>query len=1209
MPLAFARFAFTILCALLCARVQAASEPTRDDGADRVDPNASIRSQLYPAERLAGLFPAATRISFAVAVVPDPLVPRYRRSYDLQITAIELGMLQDGYVLDRFYLPWDDALRSAAESRLTNPAGAKTATATPVSVQEPLPAMEYRYGLMVFRCDTWRSSASSNAPPTPDAAKPTCYAGNDQSQPTGTRLRALYVVTDIATKGVESEALLCAIDRINSQLPTGEGASVHFQRCWPWRETHARPAALPPSTALLEYPEVCAPTQPGTLLILGPSFSGGVDSLREAAKGLAASAGAPMAGVRALCMLSSSATDSTNEAVPSDHPITVKYQSLALRNDKKLLHIANLVGPLVNGQPLGSDHDPAETWRKVAILAEASTYGYGTCGYYASTDSAPAHSAWPHSTSGDSTSHESDSDRDVVHALCESARILYFPANIADIRYGMQTRLQQQRQGLTNPLQLQLPSEHLALDLGAENGSEYPENRQSALTSAGAQLALDRVLEILRSQPPKIVIVVATDVRDRLFLFDELRKRLPYALLIDLEADNLIGHPDFLHATRGGVAVASAELTTGLRTYGCEKRPRGIAANPGSAPPPGPASATAAVPAPGELPAYSHRYPLLSWSTDYQAILADTVSRLYDPAVERSSTACAASEFVSRRQATFHVITLEGLRKVSRAFPSEQATDSRAVRAASPPLREKLKATTNPRGRGGLDLAEVSAPLLCASAAWLLIAPLTLRRPRSGVLDRPGVGPIDGALLLFCGICGVALYWVATEMHARDDDNLLNLWTVIILIVGLTGLFLCLRILRYANIVRARILAQATPPSSFRNILAPSLLAISAVLLALAPPWWHHSASKTFASYLEVGELERLALDPGPGMAFLLLIAVATLALLYASVTLATSGGVVDRNSVVLRESQRASAEDKARARVHRPDLRGALDLNPLGLLSVSAVVIVALVLPDLLSHNYRLTLFGAQASRVALLCITATTIAATLLTCNSVGLTRRIKAMSRYLRAERREPPGGEARAETSANRWPAEPAAPRVFPPSPVAARPSDGGSAARKLLREGALPSDRGPTRDWSELVSEWLYDERNDTSHRTALFTLLATEISLFRWSLLGAVLCALASVGAVYLFPIEADQLLMFNLVLLAGAGALAGYAATAFERDGLLSHLLCNRPARKFSLPLFLFITLPFLALAVGLAIAEIPGVVDWGGGLLQLLGAFGLHP
>jgi len=107
----------------------------------------------------------------------------------------------------------------------------------------------------------------------------------------------------------------------------------------------------------------------------------------------------------------------------------------------------------------------------------------------------------------------------------------------------------------------------------------------------------------------------------------------------------------------------------------------------------------------------------------------------------------------------------------------------------------------------------------------------------------------------------------------------------------------------------------------------------------------------------------------------------------------------------------------------------------------------------------------------------------------------------------------------------------------------------------------------------------------------------------------AVLCTLASVGCVYLFPIEADRLLLLNLLILAALGVASGYIATAFERDKLLCNVLCNRkPGRKFSAALFACIAVPFLVFALAIAIANIPGVVDWGGGLLELLKALGVH-
>jgi len=64
-----------------------------------------VPSQVDPGSDLAKLYPQAGSISVALAVVSDPNIPRYRRIFDMQVQAITLGMLNDGYVLDRYALP------------------------------------------------------------------------------------------------------------------------------------------------------------------------------------------------------------------------------------------------------------------------------------------------------------------------------------------------------------------------------------------------------------------------------------------------------------------------------------------------------------------------------------------------------------------------------------------------------------------------------------------------------------------------------------------------------------------------------------------------------------------------------------------------------------------------------------------------------------------------------------------------------------------------------------------------------------------------------------------------------------------------------------------------------------------------------------------------------------------------------------------------
>jgi hypothetical protein len=1137
-----------LLCALLGApALSSAGNALSDD-----------TWQINPAMNLSSLFPDADRISLAVAVVPDPLVPRYRRLYDLELVAIELGMLRNGYVLDRFYLPWNDKLRAADDSQ--HPSGGDTAA---------LPVDRGAYGLLLFRCDSWRhvedkdqSRADVHANGRrADASTSECNSATDRSPGAagnGTRFRALYVVTDTSTKGVENRALRCVTDRIASQLPN------HTPRretdCWPWQ---GKPGASRAEVGLMTYPAKCDKLPPAsTLLMLGPTFSGAIDSVGEWSQRLAERPG----DLTHFCLVSSSTTDDTNDLVSTRYP-RVAYANLAVKNKDKVLHIARLMSALTgttdySARPASlqssrdfqqsQDSRDSKNSNRVAILAEASTFGQGIC-------------------------NERDDPRDepkgtqLYKQFCKSATFFYFPANIADIRYGLQEQRKEERRD--SGLKLPVRSEHLSLELGAENGSEYPESRQSGLTSVSAELAIEQVLDALKAMnpPPRIVIVVATDVRDRLFLFDELRERLPRAMLVDLEADNLLGHPDFLHASRGALAMASVNLTPPVPS---DRKPH-IPSVQLSMP-------CQQIQTPDDGPARSRTRPVAAWSSDVQALLARAVKGLMDtPPDERGSPCADVSTTNLIGKAAIQVVTLEGFKPVSRRFVRNDSVSENESTQGKFKLADWIS-------KIDFDVANGGAPALCAAAAWLWMYPLLIAG--GGSAQRRSIRVVNSLSYLSYVVCVVyaaLLIVVALNIRHEDYDNSVLAWILVALAGGVLGLIFCLFVLRRAS--------QAAPPLTYWNVWVPALLAVASAAMASTPLWWLQSLRSLVRSVGPVVDLDaliRLGLDPDPGLAFLLLVALATFALLYASVVLATAAGVVNRNSTLLRNAQPAA--NRKAVTINR---RGVRNLNPFGLLVIVGLMIAALVGPDLCYTNVRLTIFGLFASMVALLAITATTCSAALLACSAIGAARRITVMSEHILLERGKATGGAGPGVWSHNN-----SSPRVFPATPVIATVADGGLVARKLRSSSTLTN-------WTEWLRDWIYNGQDDNNHRVAVFTLLATEISLYQWSVAGAVLCTLASVGAAYLFPIEADRLLLLNLLILAALGVAAGYIATAFERNELLCHVLCNRgPGRHFSAPMFACITVPFLILALAIGIANVPGVVDWGGGLLELLKTLGVH-
>ncbi len=186
-----------------------------------------------------------------------------------------------------------------------------------------------------------------------------------------------------------------------------------------------------------------------------------------------------------------------------------------------------------------------------------------------------------------------------------------------------------------------------------------------------------------------------------------------------------------------------------------------------------------------------------------------------------------------------------------------------------------------------------------------------------------------------------------------------------------------------------------------------------------------------------------------------------------------------------------------------------------------------------------------------------------------------------------------------------------PVIFPGTPVLARVGASGAFQRHTMGgedSGGRRAQRLGTK-WAKSLSEILFGGKWDSTHRLALYALLASEVSLFRWIALGAIICTLVSVTIAYLYPIEADILLVLNLVLLATTGVLGAYLAVQFECDEVLSFVLCNRPKKpQISIGLFTYMASPFIALAGAVAIVTVPGVIDWAGGLLAMLRALGMH-
>lgn len=1075
-----------------------------------IKPNVSVQVDVN--SDLAKLYPQAGSIGLALAIVPDPNVPRYRRLFDLQVQAITLGMLNDGYVLDRYAFPW--AISAAAEK------DPKQASTTPEPVDQGA------FGLLIFRCDGWRGHLCQDL----STFGPNSVVKSGQT----TRVRAIYLATDSATWGVAARPLTCATRRIREQLSPAPAQEL--------AESCRKQGSTPPEKAettstarveLLQFPGRCDAKGSGRkLVVLGPNFSGAMDSIGQQVASLVDSE------IAGLCLVSSTTTESSNPNVETPFK-QLNYVRLSVDDGIKLLRLSELAENFGFFKPV-EEAQAKKAWRnrkyKVAFLAEASTFGYGVC------------NPW---TQMDATRLKR------IKKFCRDAQTLYFPAAVADIRNGIDQQRASQKNDVQEAVQAALASEHLTLDVGAENGSEFPENRQSRLTAASQQLALDHVLEQLEQYRPKMVIVVATDVRDRLFLFNQLRQRLPSAMLIDLESDILLAHPDFLHASRGAITVASANLFVRRgRLFGCEQI--------------------------GSVGGERVRVPLASWALDGQGILANAVSRLFDSGQTPTAQPCILDDNQSKfggRAPIMHVVTLKGLRQISRVVDLKPEPGSQA---------ERIKNARDARPRN-VAIGQWLSVLCCFAVVlpWLWIRPL--RKPGRPVLTLP-----PWEITLSAGVAG-AVIWTFAMLAAYSGEDpesgyALVYWSLAILSMGLGGLHQCLK--------RVQETGQSIGDLPARHRRALAAAGLFACVLAAAPPLGRYLFPDPNSAVVDDELLTRLGLDIGQGIAYHVVVALGVTTVLAVIIALATGLAILIRNNRLLDIKTEVPGGRRGVRSAHFP--ASAI----LGVMFFIALIAV----PSLISPlgGPRLTVFGPCASLIATVVLIVTTLGATIFTVFAIHSSRRIRIISAHI-GRCVAPPLSPGRTEPVGEYpglWPASEWQPDLFAATPVVARVSADVIAGLN----SSEPS-------WKTLVNEFLgnrADEKpiDDGAHRRAVFALLASEVSLYRWFVIGAVLCASASVCAAYLFPLEADALLMWNLMVLVVHAFLAGYVATAFERDGVLSNILCNRPKKaSFSATLFTYAALPFFALGFAIAVSQVPGVVDWGGGLLALLGALGLGP
>jgi hypothetical protein len=468
---------------------------------------------------------APIKVSAAVVTVPDPLETRLGRAFDVELAAIVSGFQASGYVLDGFAFTWVPKAPGSDGSYASSDGHARD-----------LPSV------LLFRRDDWRE----------------CAGIPDQGQYCGSNYYALFLVGETPTSGVHPEAFKraarCAVelDGANRKDPSTFSDEVEKEDC----------GGDPPKQD--EKPSVrwAALNCDRRLDVIGPSFSGSMESMAAALNGAAADA----AGVPCetpdkewggqhlqIRLLSPSASIRSNEhvkyhayvqAATTDHfKVDLQYTSLARSVPEQMSAVLAYLQPHVG-------HD-----QSVVVLSEETSFGRG-----AMEDFGERWQLGP-----GSAICEKGSDDGTVKDCWGHLVNVQFPPNIASIR-AEHVKIKQNEDAQVRQM---LPERLLELDLtGVDKGTDQPPTYQPTLSSRSDELMLYQTLDALKKRiRPAAVIIVATDVRDRLFLLSEVRDLLPGALPIVLEQDNLLEHPDYRDISRGSITIPAGRSLICLNSY------------------------------------------------------------------------------------------------------------------------------------------------------------------------------------------------------------------------------------------------------------------------------------------------------------------------------------------------------------------------------------------------------------------------------------------------------------------------------------------------------------------------------------------------------------------------------------------------------------------------------------------------------------------
>lgn len=262
-------------------------------------------------------------------------------------------------------------------------------------------------------------------------------------------------------------------------------------------------------------------SEASTVRLVGPLFSGSTISLAMMLKSWLQEASESTQ----ISVVSGSATSLNNLEVLRDPRITF---SATVNPDPALLNVLTRV------VACRLDLPPS----RVALLSEASTaYGreLNRTGAERSVGACP----------------------DVGDEDMRYLRMTY-PLSISSLRAEYQRHPEAEQPGISTPGAPTRP--RLPLNLGDPSGLTEAPPIMSELTPPAVDLLLDGITRTLRDNDIRAVGVLGTDVRDKLFLAEEIRRRMRDVQLFTFSSNVLLSRPEYSNSLRGMLVLSTYPL-------------------------------------------------------------------------------------------------------------------------------------------------------------------------------------------------------------------------------------------------------------------------------------------------------------------------------------------------------------------------------------------------------------------------------------------------------------------------------------------------------------------------------------------------------------------------------------------------------------------------------------------------------------------------